>query len=49
MSFHPIITKTKLFKKINKNLTILWSIIFIIRLIIELTIPDPIGILDIYL
>lgn len=43
ISFDPIITKTKLFKLINRNITLLLGGIFTIRFIIEITLPSPLS------
>lgn len=43
LSFDPYITKTKLFKIINKNLTLVWSLIFTIRFLMEFFIPRPLN------
>lgn len=43
ISFHPSVTKTKLFKIINKNLTLLWALVFAIRFTLMLAIPSPLN------
>lgn len=43
ISFDPMINKTKLFRLINRNLTILWGIIFTLRFITELILPGPLS------
>lgn len=43
ISFHPSVTKTKLFKIINKNLTLLWALVFAIRFTLMLVIPSPLN------
>lgn len=43
ISFHPSVTKTKLFKIINRNLTLLWALVFAIRFILMLVIPSPLN------
>ena len=41
ISYNSTISETLLFKIINKNLTILWSIIFTIRFILSLILETP--------
>lgn len=43
MSYDPVITNTKLFKLINKNITILWGIIFTLKFIIDIFVEKPLN------
>ena len=43
LSLDTYITKSKLFRIINKNLTLLWNLIFTIRFLMEFFIPRPLN------